>query len=69
MVEFIFDCPYCREPFSRVVGNEVDIHSGATYLCASCSEGVTFQAMTAEDYVAYCKWEHDRHMEAANAIK
>ena len=63
MFEFIFDCPYCREPFSRVVGEEVDIHSGAAYKCAECGEVVVFQAFTTDEYVAYCEWDRQQQME------
>ena len=65
-VELIFDCPYCHEPFSDVVGEEVDIHSGASYSCRHCSNMVVFQVFATEEYVAYCEWFRQQHTAEAN---
>ena len=58
-VELIFDCPYCHEPFSSVVGNEVDIQASCE--CAGCHELVTFQVFDEDEYVAYCEWFRTQH--------
>ena len=66
MVEFIFDCPYCHLPHSEVIGQAVDIHSGATYKCAECGEFVVFQVFTTDEYVAYCEWDRQQRLEEAH---
>ena len=62
MVTFIFACPYCGEPHARPKDAEIDIHSGATYECPECGGDVTFEAMTTDQYVAFCEWDRKRRM-------
>ena len=49
-LSFIFDCPNCHNPFAETKETEIDVHSGATYRCASCDGRVVFLALTVEEY-------------------
>ena len=57
----VFTCPCCHEPFAKVQGVEMDIHSGATYQCARCGGAVVFCALTTDEYVAHCAATAGKH--------
>ena len=62
----VFDCPHCAEIFADAKEAEVDIHSGATYRCASCNGRVVFLALTVEQYVDHANRRTDRGSRKSN---
>ena len=46
----VFSCPSCHDPFAETKERSIDIHTGATYRCASCGGQVVFLALTVEEY-------------------
>ena len=62
----VFDCPHCNEIFAVTKEAEVDIHSGATYRCASCNGRVVFTALTVEQYVDFANRGTDRRSHESN---
>ena len=51
----VFSCPCCGVPYAEAT-EEVDIHSGAGYVCSECGGTVIFEAFTTEEYQGYCKY-------------
>lgn len=57
----VFDCPHCDEIFAETKEPDVDIHSGATYRCASCDGKVVFVALTVQQYIDHANRRTDCH--------
>lgn len=83
IVDFVFDCPHCREPYATVglkfknVFNErgkvsadtIDVHSGAQFECNECGGKVIFQAFTPEQYTKFCDWDNEEFLKEIRIMR